>query len=108
MASAESDRPEQPLVPPFSADSLRFALDHMDPQERTEFNDGVSKYFYRLQIEPGQMAQQAFLAYVRSWVVSIVLREDDEWQAEMVRTATIPADAEEPVDINGLRALLGV
>jgi hypothetical protein len=88
-----------------SAASIRLAVAHMDEGERDEFIEGVAKHLELAEIHQDAESQRALLAYVRSWVVSILLREDPEWQDQMHRTAGT-APGEGPLDADGLRDLL--
>ena len=91
-------------VPPCRS-SLRFALEHMLPEERQEFLDEADRRWQASEAEPTPENRDALICYVRSWVVSIVLREDPEWGAENERTST-PEYDDGPVDADGLRELL--
>lgn len=69
-------------------------------EERREFHEGWAQAAFRLakSQEAGYntecaKAAQDFLEYVKSWVVSIALRSDEEWQQQVAETAAMyPGD----------------
>ncbi|MDQ3978068.1 MAG: hypothetical protein M3314_00750 [Actinomycetota bacterium] len=91
---------------PITATNIKLALASMDEVEHGEFVDGWAKCVELAEIHQDRESQRALLAYVRSWVVSILLREDPEWQNQMLETAGAVAEAETPLDADGLRKLL--
>ena len=82
-------------------------LRHLDQDEDAEFRDGVIKHLYRIEVDRSAETVDALLSYVRSWVVSITLREDPEWQRQVLASPPAPPD-ERPVDVGALRDMLGI
>ncbi len=82
------------------------AFMRMTNDEREEFIDGFAKYLELAEIHGTPATRAAFVAFVKSWVVSVLLREDPDWQEQVRSTSEETPDVGTTVDADGLRELL--
>jgi hypothetical protein len=82
----EPDSEPTPAVEDALMARLQWLVEHLGPDERSEFFQAIELASHRIRFNPTDEHAQEWLALVRTWLVSTRLRFEPHWQRSMAAT----------------------